>query len=139
LGGLLVGRVGTVRALMIGGVLQMLSNLGFALLAAKGADVGLLALVVGIENLTGGVATAAFVAYLSGLCDVAYTATQYALLSSFFKLGGDLLGANAGWLAEKLEWFNFFLFSTAGALPGLLLLTLLLRVERERGLAPAPG
>lgn len=139
LGGLLVGRVGTVRALMIGGVLQMLSNLGFALLAAKGADVGLLALVVGIENLTGGVATAAFVAYLSGLCDVAYTATQYALLSSFFKLGGDLLGANAGWLAEKLEWFNFFLFSTAGALPGLLLLTLLLRVEREWGLAPAPG
>jgi MFS transporter, PAT family, beta-lactamase induction signal transducer AmpG len=138
-GGLLVGKVGTVRALMIGGVLQMISNLGFALLATAGADLSVLAAVVAVENFTGGVATAAFVAYLSGLCDAAYTATQYALLSSFFKLGGDLLGANAGWLAEKLEWFNFFLFSTAGALPGLLLLTLLLRVNREQRLAPATG
>lgn len=132
LGGLLVGRVGTIRALMLGGVLQMASNLGFAVLAEAGADVGVLAAVVAVENLCGGVATAAFVAYLSGLCDAAYTATQYALLSSFFKLGGDLLGANAGWLAEWLGWRDFFLFSTLGAAPGLVLLTLLLRLDRRR-------
>lgn len=136
LGGLLVGRVGAERALLIGGVLQMLSNLGFAMLAQIGPDASALAAVVGVENLTGGIATAAFVAYLSGLCDVSYTATQYALLSSFYKLGGDLLGANAGWLAQDLGWINFFLFSTAGALPGLILLSALLFVRRAPVNAP---
>lgn len=122
LGGVLVGRVGVMRALLFGGVAQMVSNLGFVMLALAGHDLGALAVTVAVENLCGGIATAAFVAYLSSLCDAAYTATQYALLSSFFKLGGDLFGAWSGFLADELGWVSFFLVSMLGALPALAVL-----------------
>lgn len=126
LGGVLVGRVGVLRGLLFGGIAQMVSNLGFVMLALAGHDLGALAVTVAVENLCGGIATAAFVAYLSSLCDAAYTATQYALLSSFFKLGGDLFGSTSGWLADRMDWPSFFLVSTAGALPGLLVLVWLM-------------
>lgn len=132
LGGLLVGRVGILRGLMIGGILQMVSNLGYVALAWAGHDVSALAVTVAVDNLCGGIATAAFVAYLSGLCDAAYTATQYALLSSFYKLGGDLFGASSGWLADRMEWVSFFGLSLAGSLPALALLVLLMGRERRR-------
>ncbi|MBP2226863.1 PAT family beta-lactamase induction signal transducer AmpG [Azospirillum agricola] len=135
LGGLLVGRVGTLRGLMIGGVLQMVSNLGYVALAWTGHDVTMLAVTVAVDNVCGGIATAAFVAYLSGLCNAAYTATQYALLSSFYKLGGDLFGASSGWLADRMDWVSFFLLSMAGALPALYLLTRLMGRERRGGAA----
>ena len=122
IGGLLVGRVGTLRGLMIGGVMQMVSNLGYVALAWVGNDVSALAVTVAVDNVCGGIATAAFVAYLSSLCNVAYTATQYALLSSFYKLGGDLFGASSGWLADRMDWVSFFLLSMAGSLPALFLL-----------------
>ena len=130
-GGLLVGKVGVLRGLMIGGILQMVSNLGYVLLAWTGHDVSILAVTVVIDNVCGGIATAAFVAYLSGLCNVAYTATQYALLSSFYKLGGDLFGASSGWLAERMDWISFFLLSMAGALPALCLLVWLMGLHRR--------
>lgn len=138
LGGLLVGRVGVLRGLMIGGILQMVSNISYVALAWAGHDVSALAVTVAVENVCGGVATAAFVAYLSGLCNVAYTATQYALLSSFYKLGGDLFGASSGWLADRMDWVSFFLLSMAGALPALILLTRLMGLESRRE-APAPA
>lgn len=122
LGGILVGRVGVMRGLLFGGIAQMVSNLGFVMLALAGHDLGALAVTVAVENLCGGIATAAFVAYLSSLCDAAYTATQYALLSSFFKLGGDLFGAWSGFLADGLGWVSFFLVSMLGALPALCIL-----------------
>ncbi|MDR6774460.1 AmpG family muropeptide MFS transporter [Azospirillum sp. BE72] len=131
LGGLLVGKIGVLRGLMIGGILQMVSNLGYVLLAWTGHDVSILAVTVVIDNVCGGIATAAFVAYLSGLCNVAYTATQYALLSSFYKLGGDLFGASSGWLAERMDWISFFLLSMAGALPALCLLVWLMGLHRR--------
>ncbi|WP_245985987.1 AmpG family muropeptide MFS transporter [Azospirillum thermophilum] len=130
-GGLLVGRVGVLRGLLVGGLMQMVSNLGFVFLAWAGHDVSALAVTVAVENVCGGIATAAFVAYLSGLCNVAYTATQYALLSSFYKLGGDLFGASSGWLADRMDWSSFFLLSMAGAIPALLLLTRLMGLERS--------
>ncbi len=138
-GGLLVGKVGVLRGLMIGGILQMVSNLGYVLLAWTGHDLSILAVTVVIDNVCGGIATAAFVAYLSGLCNVAYTATQYALLSSFYKLGGDLFGASSGWLAERMDWISFFLLSMAGALPALCLLVWLMGLHRRERESAVPA
>ncbi|KAA0578831.1 AmpG family muropeptide MFS transporter [Azospirillum sp. B21] len=138
-GGLLVGKVGVLRGLMIGGVLQMVSNLGYVLLAWTGHDLSILAVTVVVDNVCGGIATAAFVAYLSGLCNVAYTATQYALLSSFYKLGGDLFGASSGWLAERMDWISFFLLSMAGAIPALCLLVWLMGLHRRERESAVPA
>lgn len=140
-GGVVVSRLGVLRGLLIGGLMQMVSNLGFVMLATVGHDVSALAVAVAVENVCGGIATAAFVAYLSSLCDAAYTATQYALLSSFYKLGGDLFGSFSGVLADSMDWVSFFLLSMAGALPGLLILMWLMgRREAPRPVAePAPA
>ena len=122
LGGLLVGRFGIVRGLLITGALQMVSNLCFSLLAVIGHDVGALMITVAVENICGGMATAAFVAYLSSLCSTAYTATQYALLTSLAAFARDVLAAFSGWYAQHLGWTSYFLFSTGLCLPGLAVL-----------------
>jgi PAT family beta-lactamase induction signal transducer AmpG len=87
-----------------------------------GHDLPILALTIGTENLTGGMASAAFVAYLSDLCNLAFTATQYALLSSLAAVGRTTLSASGGALADHFGWAPFFLLSTAACLPGLALL-----------------
>ena len=132
LGGVIVLRLGIMRALLVCGVLQMLSNLMYALQAWIGHNVAVLALTIGIENLTGGMGSAAFVAYLSGLCNIAFTATQYALLSSLAAVGRTTLSASGGALADMLGWGPFFVLSTLTCLPGL---GLLMWIMRER---PAP-
>jgi len=121
-GGVLVNRIGIIKSLVVCGILQMLSNLMFAVLAVAGKDLFLLAMTIAIENLSGGMGTAAFVAYLSSLCNVAYTATQYALLSSFMAFGRTLLSSSGGWLADHMDWVSFFVLTTGAAIPGLLLL-----------------
>ena len=126
-GGVFVSRYGTMSSLLVCGVLQMLSNLMFAVQAMVGHSVPLLALTIAIENFTGGMASAAFVAYLSGLCHAAYTATQYALLTSFMAFGRTVLSSSGGWFADHLDWVNFFLLSTVVALPGLALLLWMMR------------
>jgi PAT family beta-lactamase induction signal transducer AmpG len=139
IGGWLMNAVGLVRSLWICGVLQLLSNLAFAALAAMGNDLVVLALAVGFENLTGGMGTAALVAYLSSLCNVSYTATQYALLSSFTAVARTWLSSSAGYLAEWLGWVWFFSATALAALPGLLLLAWLTRrgsVTRPVGATP---
>ena len=127
LGGAIVYRHGIRRALLVCGVLMAASNLVFAAQAAVGHNVAMLMLTIAVENLTGGMGTAAFVAYLSSLCDVAYTATQYALLSSFMAFARDVLSASSGWLADQVDWVAFFLISTALAVPGLVLLMWMMR------------
>ena len=122
LGGLLVSRQGIVKSLLICGILQMVSNLMFAVLAKAGNDTVLLSLTIAIENLSGGMGTAAFVAYLSSLCNIAYTATQYALLTSFMAFGRTLLSSSGGWLADHMDWVTFFILTTGAAIPGLLML-----------------
>ena len=107
------------RSLVACGVLQALSNLMYALQAMVGHDVLMLAATIGIENFTGGMGSAAFVAYLSGLCNVAYTATQYALLSSLAAVGRTTLSAGGGWLSLQLDWVLFFAATTLAALPGI--------------------
>jgi PAT family beta-lactamase induction signal transducer AmpG len=131
IGGIIVDRMGILRSLFVCGILQMLSNLMFAVLAMVGNDPGMLSLTIAIENLSGGMATAAFVAYLSSLCNVAYTATQYALLTSFMAFGRTLLSSSGGWLADQMGWISFFIVTTGAALPGLLLLVWITRRFRE--------
>lgn len=122
IGGLFVKRFGVLKSLLYCGVLQMLSNLMFAAQAAIGPEVGFLVLTIGIENLSGGMGSAAFVAYLSLLCNTAYTGTQFALFTSFMAFGRTWLSALSGWFAEHTDWVTFFIGSTFVALPGLLLL-----------------
>jgi hypothetical protein len=122
LGGALMAGVGLYQSLWICGILQLVSNLMFVVQAMAGADITLLALTIGLENLAGGMGTAVFVAYLSSLCNVAYTATQYALLSSLMVVARTWLSSSGGALAEWLDWIGFFLLTTGAALPGLILL-----------------
>ena len=126
-GGFLVAWLGTGRALVLTGLLQMASNLMYVALAQAGHSLPMLWAQVGVENFTDGLADAAFVTYLSALTSRAYTATQYALLSSLAAVPLRTLGAASGWMAEGLGWTGFFLLTTAAALPALLLMALLLR------------
>lgn len=121
-GGALVARFGVWSALVIGGVSQAATNLLFAWLAAAGHDLTLLAVAVGADNFAGGLGSAAFVAYLSGLCNVSFTGTQYALLTSLMAFGRTLFATASGPLAEQLGWVGFFIATTAIAVPGLVLL-----------------
>jgi PAT family beta-lactamase induction signal transducer AmpG len=125
-GGWVVARLGTARALVVTGLGQMLSNLMYVALAHAGHDMPMLWLQVGIENFTDGLADAAFVTYLSGLTSRAFTATQYALLSSLAAVPLRTLGASSGWLAESLGWSGFFLLTTAAALPAMAIMLFLL-------------
>jgi len=143
LGGALINGAGIIRSLWVTGVLQLVSNLMFAVQAAAGASLPLLAFTIGFENLASGMGTAAFIAYLSSLCNISYTATQYALLTSFMAVARTWLSAPSGWLvehvdwasaahglvgtlsgsvAEQINWIGFFLLTTVAALPGLALL-----------------
>ena len=127
LGGLIVKRYGILRSLFGCGILQMLSNLMYAAQAMVGHDVGFLYLTIGIENVSGGMGSSAFVAYLSMLCNTAYTGTQFALFTSFMAFGRTLLSASSGWVVDQTDWVTFFVISTFVALPGLILLVWMMR------------
>jgi PAT family beta-lactamase induction signal transducer AmpG len=122
IGGALVARLGIFRALLFAGVLQMLGNLLYIALFLAGHDDAMLAASIFGENFTGGMASAAFVAYLSSLCSPGFTATQYALYSSLAAVPARFLSAPSGWLVDQLDWIPFFLVATAACLPSLLLL-----------------
>ncbi len=115
-------RFGIVRALLLCGLLQSAGNLFYVLQALGGHRLEYLALCVAAENLTGAMAGAALVAYLSELCSPAFTATQYALLSSLAAVGRTLFASSGGLLAERLGWVSFFLATTVITLPALALL-----------------
>jgi len=131
-GGVLVARYGIFAALLVGGILQASTNLLFALQAAVGNDISMLALTIGADNFTGGLGSAAFVAYLSSLCNAAFTGTQYALLTSLMAAGRTLLASGGGWLADQTDWVMFFVLTTGLATPGLLLLVWLMRLSSVR-------
>lgn len=121
-GGALMVKLRLYRALMLFGVLQAISNLTFMWLALAGKNYALMVAAVGIENLAGGMGTAAFVALLMSLCDRRYTATQFALLSAAASLGRVLVGPPSGVMVEALGWAPFFFVTFLIALPGLALL-----------------
>jgi PAT family beta-lactamase induction signal transducer AmpG len=125
IGGMMVYKLGMMKSLFICGILQMLSNLMFAVQAIIGYDLQVLSATIFIENITGGMGSAALVAYLTSLCNIAYTATHYALLSSLATLGRTLLSTPAGYIVSYTGWVPFFILSTIAAIPGLILLIVL--------------
>ena len=155
IGGIAVARWGVFRALLIGGILQAVTNFAFTYVALKAGDFGAcamdawakdpkaavdvlcaayhhdlpaLAIAITADNIAGGAAGAALVAYLSGLCNVAFTATQYALLTSFMAQGRTWLSSGSGWLADHTDWATFWSLTAFLAIPGLLLLLWIMRL-----------
>jgi PAT family beta-lactamase induction signal transducer AmpG len=122
LGGVLILRQGIYNSLLRFGVLQALSTAGFVLLANIGYDLRALAAVVAFENLTAGMGTAAFIAFMASLTNKKFTATQYALLSSLMGVPRTILAAPTGYIALGIGWSWFFTLCTLLAIPGLLLL-----------------
>lgn len=125
LGGWLVKAAGLKRSLWLSLVLMIVSNLLFAAQSQLGADAGFLVATITVENLTGGFGTAAFVAYLSLLCDVRFTATQYALLTSLSSVGRTMVGASTGFYADTYGWTSFFVMTAIAGIPALAVLGIL--------------
>ena len=130
-GGVVTTKLGVMRALILCGVLQSAGNLFYVLQAVGGHRLDYLALCVAAENLTGAMAGTALVAYLSDLCSPAFTATQYALLSSLAAVGRTMVASSGGVLADKLGWVPFFLLTTVATIPALLLLLWIARRDTE--------
>jgi MFS transporter, PAT family, beta-lactamase induction signal transducer AmpG len=138
IGGMVTVRFGVIRALLLCGVLQSAGNLFYVLQVVGGHRLDYLAMCVAAENLTGAMAGAALVAYLSDLCSPAFTATQYALLSSLAAVGRTLVASSGGVLAEKLGWMGFFFLTTIATLPALALLIWIARRGATRAGGPLP-
>jgi PAT family beta-lactamase induction signal transducer AmpG len=133
-GGVLSLRFGVLRTLFAGAVLSAATNLLFAWLAMRGHDLSFLIFAVAADNLSAGIASSAFVAYLSGLTNVAYSATQYALFSSVMLLLPKYLAGWSGWAVDYFGYVSFFVGTAALGLPVLLLVWLAARAQRA---APA--
>ncbi|MGQ0740772.1 MAG: AmpG family muropeptide MFS transporter [Alphaproteobacteria bacterium] len=153
IGGLFVARFGVMRPLFIGLIAVMIGNLSYAWLATRGHDTAALSIAIGIENLASGFAGTVLIAYMSSLTSTAFTATQYALFSSFYALPGKLLGGLSGvfveWLAAHRSFFDalfpflaalpdkvvgfvpFFVFTAMAGIPALILLIIVYRLEGE--------
>jgi len=127
-GGMLYAQLGMKRSVMISLILMGVSNVSFAFLAAAGHSMPLLAWTIGFENFSSGIGGVVVVAYLSALCSLAYTATQYALLSAAAAIAGRFLtGTTAGAIIESIGYVNFYLLTTVFALPGVLIYWFMMR------------
>ena len=115
-------RIAITRSLWVFGVLQALSTACFAILARIGPDLNALAGVIAFENISSGMGTAAFVAYMASITHKKFTATQYALLTSLMAFPRVLAAAPTGFFAKHLGWEHFFFFCAVIALPGMLML-----------------
>ena len=126
-GGILVIRFGMMPILLLGAFLVMTTNLLFALLAILPADTFYLSMVIGADNLSGGLAGSAFIAYLSSLTNRAYTATQYALFSSLMLLPAKFIGGFSGDIVDAFGFVPFFIYTALLGLPAIILITYLIR------------
>jgi len=124
IGGALSLRLGVMRVLMLGAILSAASNLLFAWLAGHGHDVTALVMVISADNLSAGVASAAFIAYLSSLTNVSYSATQYALFSSMMLLAPKWLAGYSGAFVDAFDYPTFFMSTAALGLPVLVIVAL---------------
>jgi PAT family beta-lactamase induction signal transducer AmpG len=121
-GGVILLKVGINRGLWVFGFLQAVSTAGFAVLAHLGPNLVGLAAVIAFENLSGGMGTAAYAAYMASLTNKRFTATQYALFSSLMGIPRVLAAAPTGFMAKYMGWSEFFIFCTLIAIPGMLML-----------------
>ncbi len=121
-GGALMTRMGLYGSLMLFGILQAVSNLAFMILALTGKNYAMMTTAVGLENICGGMGTAAFVAFLMALCNHRFSATQYAILSALAAIGRVFVGPPSGLLVSMVGWPAFFFFTFLAAMPGLFLL-----------------
>jgi PAT family beta-lactamase induction signal transducer AmpG len=121
-GGSIVSRIGINRSLWVFGFLQAVSSFSFTALALIGKSYPAMIAAIGIENICVGMGDAAFIAFMMSLCDKRFTATQYALLTSFMAVGRIVAGAPTGAVAQALGWPIFFSLSVLGAVPGIVLL-----------------
>jgi PAT family beta-lactamase induction signal transducer AmpG len=133
IGGALSMRFGMMRILTLGAVLSSLTNLLFAWLAGHGHDVRALVMVISADNLASGIASAAFIAYLSSLTNINYSATQYALLSSMMLLFPKFLAGYSGAYVDAYGYANFFIGTALLGVPVILLLWLTARTRPQSG------
>ncbi len=132
IGGVVLNRVGVMKGLMVCGILQGLTNLIFVAQAYAGNNTYMLVITISFDNIAGGMGVTALVAYLSSLCNVAYTATQYALLSSLMSFARDVFAATSGYMAEAVSWPVFFFITSLMVVPGLVLLWYLMKLETHK-------
>ncbi|MBE9567180.1 MAG: MFS transporter [Proteobacteria bacterium] len=131
-GGILVMRYGMMKILLLGAFLVMATNLLFAILAILPADTLYLAMVIGADNLSGGLAGSAFIAYLSSLTNRAYTATQYALFSSLMLLPAKFIGGFSGDIVDAYGFVPFFIYTASMGFPAILLILYLIRYPASK-------
>lgn len=132
LGGVFVVRYGVMRPLLLGAILVALTNLLFAVLAVVEPNLYLLASVVSADNLCGGIASAVFIAYLSGLTNSAYTATQYALFSSLMTLPAKLVGGFSGEIVDGYGYDVFFVYASVIGFPAIVLVMLVMKKQADQ-------
>lgn len=122
IGGLIYYRYKTFKSLIISGILQILSNLVFIWVANSDHNIIALTTAIAAENFTGAINNVVVIAYLSSLCNVKYTVTQYALLSSLSNIGRTIMSAPAGYIVDAFGWVNFIWITAIVGIPSLILL-----------------
>jgi len=123
-----------LRPLLVGAILIMTTNLLFVWLAVSEPNLVSLAIVISADNLGGGLATSAFIAYLSSLTNTAYTATQCALFSSLMTLPAKFIGGFSGWVVDTTDYASFFLYTGLLGLPAILLVIYLMQHQKTETL-----
>jgi len=131
IGGVLVARFGVLRAMLVGSVLIMCSNLGYSGLASSPLSVVLLGCVNAFDNVAIAVHGTSLIAFLATLTSARYTATQYAVLSSIYALPGKMLMGGSGWVVDQIDYPAFFIYTACLSIPGLLLLYFVARARRD--------
>jgi PAT family beta-lactamase induction signal transducer AmpG len=130
-GGVMVARYGVLRILLVGAIIVVLTNLLFALLALRGPSLLWLTMVISADNFAQGLAGSAFIAYLSGLTNKAYTATQYALFSSLMLLPSKFIGGFSGDVVDAAGYIPFFIYAASLGVPAIALVLYLMHRERK--------
>ncbi len=131
IGGLIIKKIGIFKCLCVASVLQMLSNLAFAYLANTSNSATSLYLVIFAENFSGGIGDAVFVAYLSSLCNIKFSATQYAILTSLASVSRSLLATSSGLIVANIGWYSFFIFSTFLSIPTFVCLYVIFKSSKK--------
>ncbi len=132
LGGMLILKWGIERCLWVFGFLQAFSTAGFAVLSQVGPSIPMLTWVIAFEDLTGGMGTAAFTAFMAAQTNKRFTATQYALLTSLMGVPRVIFSSFTGIMAESMGWYAFFIFCTVMSVPGMLLLYFMINPFKSR-------